>query len=76
MTSPLFRAREWLADRYRWAQYPRQQFIPKQSPPPIFEHQMPLYLRFGLVVFSLPAIILAAVALFFVGLLFWAIVTA
>jgi hypothetical protein len=76
MPSTLFRVREWLADRYRWAQYPRQRFIPKQAPPPFFQHQMPLYLRFGLIVFSLPALIVAAIALAFVGLLFWAIFTA
>lgn len=26
------RFREWLADRFAWAQYPRQQFIPHQQP--------------------------------------------
>jgi hypothetical protein len=76
MPSTLFRAREWLADRYRWAQYPRQRFIPKQAPPPFFQHQMPLYLRFGLVCFGLVAISLAGIVLAFVGLIFWAIVTA
>lgn len=27
------RVREWFADRFRWAQYPKQQFIPRVAPP-------------------------------------------
>lgn len=73
--SILFRAQEWLADRVTWVQYPR---IRRLNPPPrqVFQHAMPWPLRALLVLVGSGALLVCAVALFFLGLLAWAAITA
>lgn len=66
------RAQEWLAEPLPFVQFPRQQLLPRQPAPPFFKHAMPLYLRFGLVVFGMVAIGVALVVLGFIALLVWA----
>lgn len=57
-------------------QYPRQQLLPRQAVPPLFKIAMPWEARGLLMLFGLVAIFLAGCVLFFVGVFFWAIITA
>lgn len=68
------RIQEWLADRVSWVQYPqiRRSAIKRH----LFLNQMPGPLRAGLVLYGVAALAACAIALFFLGLLFWAIFTA
>lgn len=76
MATPLwFRVREWWADHVKSAQYPRPILV-SPAREPFFNNAMPLYLRFGLVVLGLVLLLAAALVLFFVGLLVWAMITA
>jgi hypothetical protein len=68
------RAHTWLADHFRWVQYPR--VSPFQRRFPFFETAMPWPLRVGLVLFGVIALAICAIALFFLGLLTWAAITA
>jgi hypothetical protein len=76
MTSPWFRFREWLASRYRWAQYPRQRFIPQQARPPFFKHAIPWEARVLLSLLGGLAVLTGIMVLLAVVLLSWAFVTA
>ncbi len=60
----------------RWVQYPR--IVPRSQNARLafFKTQMPWPLRVGLVVIGSVLLMVCAVALFFLGLLFWAVFTA
>lgn len=70
-----FRVQEWLAERYRFVQFPHQQLLPRRPPPPFFRNDLPWYLRFGLAVFGLVAIGIAVVVIGGIALLTWATLT-
>lgn len=65
------RVHTWLADRLSWVQYPR--VSPFQRRYPFFKTAMPWPTRVGLVLFGLVVLAVCAVAMFFLGLLFWAL---
>ena len=69
------RLQEWAADRVSWVQYPDIRYM-RNRPGLMFKTQMPWEKRVALVVFGVTALAACAVALFLLGLLFWAIVTA
>ncbi|WP_150102988.1 hypothetical protein [Sideroxydans lithotrophicus] len=63
-----FRLRDWLADRVRGIQYPRQQYMPQSTQRPFFRYQMPLWqriaaLQLGLFT-TLAGLLLSAAGLF------------
>lgn len=68
------RIQEWLADRVSWVQYPQIRRSPIKRR--LFLNQMPGPLRVGLVLYGAAALVVCTIALFFLGLLFWAIFTA
>ena len=68
------RIQTWLADRLSWVQYPRVSPFVRRYP--FFSNAMPWPLRFGLVLFGVVALVVCAIALFFIGLLFWAVIAA
>lgn len=68
------RAHEWLADHVSWVQYPNVRAENGRSFG--WKYEMPWYQRMWLVVMGLGLIGFSAVALFFLGVLFWAIFTA
>jgi hypothetical protein len=68
-----FRLHEWLADRTSWVQYPSLRVKPAV---PVFKHPLPWSTRALLVLFAMIVLPLCAIALFFLGLLFWAMLTA
>lgn len=68
------RVHEWLADHVSWVQYPDVRAGNRRSL--FWKYEMPWYQRMGLVVMGLGLIGVSAVALFFLGLLFWAAFTA
>ncbi len=77
MPNLVFRTHEWLAERCSFIQFPRQQLIPRQGPPPgFFKHAMPLYLRFGLAVFGIILIGAAVFGLGVVAVVVWAAIKA
>jgi hypothetical protein len=64
------RAQEWLADRVNWVQYPNINPTHRKAQRlQFFKTEMPLATRVGLVLFG------CAVAMFFLGLIFWAVIT-
>jgi hypothetical protein len=67
------RAHEWLADHVSWVQYPRITPMRRVS---FFKTQMPWPTRVALVLFGSTTLVICAIALFFLGLLFWAALTA
>jgi len=67
----LYRAQGWLADNFRWAQYPREQLLPRVPAPSVPWEQRALLAMLGVVL-----ILIAAVLAFFVSMLFWAMFTA
>lgn len=73
MTSLTNRAQDWLAQRTRVVPFSPSRVIER---PGLFKEQMPLFLRFFLVVAGLVLIGVALVALGFLGLFFWALITA
>jgi hypothetical protein len=76
MRSLITRIHERLAERYRFIQYPRQQYLPRQPRRAFFRHDMPLYLRFWLVIAGTVLVGISAVVITLVGLLAYAMVTA
>lgn len=76
MASVLFRTHDWIAHRVRWVQYPR--IVPRTANARLsfFKTQMPWPLRVLLVVIGVVVLIGCAIALFFLGVLFWAVITA
>lgn len=68
------RVHEWLADHVSWVQYPNVRAEHGRSL--FWKYEMPWYQRMGLVVMGLGLIGISAVALFFLGILFLAAVTA
>lgn len=73
--SPIDRVHEWLADRISWVQYPNVQ-VTEGTRSPFWAYEMPWYQRMGLVVMGMVLLGVCAIALFFLGVLFWAAVTA
>lgn len=69
------RFQEWAADRVSWVQYPDIRNM-RNRPGLMFKTQMPWEKRMLLVVFGFAALAICAVGLFFLGLLFWAAITA
>lgn len=67
-----FRVHEWLAERVKWIQYPNV----SGNQRPLFKTAMPWSTRILLVLFGFIILIVCAIALFFLGLLFWAVITA
>lgn len=61
------RVREWFADRFGWAQYPKQQFIPARPAPSdlVTREQSLLYFVIGLM-WGIPALLLMGFAVFIV----------
>lgn len=57
-----------------WVQYPRIRRVGARTP--FFKHQAPWYLRMALVVVGGSTLAACAIALFFLGLLAWAAITA
>lgn len=68
------RAHEWLADRVSWVQYPNVRAEHGRSL--VWKYEMPWYQRMALVVMGVGLIGVSAIALFFLGVLFWAVLTA
>lgn len=68
----MFRFHEWVAERVSWVQYPNVRTEPDA---PFFKHQMPASTRAFVVLVSLIVLVVCAVALFFLALMFWAILT-
>jgi hypothetical protein len=68
-----FRIHEWLAEHVKWIQYPGVQAV---SSSPFFKNQMHWSTRMMLVLLGCIVLIVCAIALFFLGLFFWAIITA
>lgn len=68
------RAHEWLADHVSWVQYPN--IRPAGPAPSVWKNQMPWSTRALLVLIGAVAVVVSAVALFFLGLLAWAAITA
>lgn len=66
-----FRIHEWFADHVKWIQYPGV----KQSRP-LFNTEMPWSTRVLLVLFGVITLVICAIALFFLGVFFWAVITA
>jgi hypothetical protein len=64
-----------LAERYRWAQYPRQQLLPRQAPPPFFKVPMAWEARGLLVLFGSLGVAVGVVGLLVAGFVLWAIIT-
>lgn len=64
---------EWLADRISWIQYPG---VSAAVAHPLFKWGMPWPTRMMLVLVGGLVLLLCAVALFFLGVLAWAAVTA
>jgi hypothetical protein len=74
MSLSLFqRAQEWLADRVDWVQYPNVRTSNQRSL--FWKYEMPWYQRMALAVMGFGFIGVSLIALFFLGLLFWALVT-
>lgn len=50
---------EWLADRFRWVQYPAPQVIPAKKKPPFWrwKHQMPWEMRVSIGAVAIAALI-------------------
>ena len=69
------RLQEWAADRFAWVQYPDVRNMRNRNRL-MFKTQMPWEKRVALVVFGFGALAACTVALFFLGLLFWAIIKA
>ena len=70
----LHRAQEWLADRIGWVQYPNIRAAGASVS--MWKTQMPWSTRALLVLFGAIAVVVSALALFFLGLLAWAAITA
>ena len=69
-----FRAHEWLADRVSWVQYPElRRLSPKRR---LFRNEMPWTTRAMLILIGSVLLLGCAVALFFLGVLSWAAITA
>lgn len=68
------RAHEWLADHVSWVQYPDVRAERGRSL--FWKYEMPWYQRMWLVVMGFGLIGFSAIAMFFLGVLFWAIFTA
>jgi hypothetical protein len=66
-----FRIHEWFAERVKWVQYPGV-----STDGPLFRTAMPWSTRILLVLFGVILLVLCAIALFFLGLLAWAVITA
>ncbi|QIY81509.1 hypothetical protein [Chromobacterium violaceum] len=70
MRYPLrYQVQEWLAERVRWVQYPRQQFIPKRPAPNPGKLSIDDFLKlavFGYVAWILLAPVLAVLGFAFV----------
>lgn len=73
MKSFIYRAHEWLADHCKWVQYPNVREAQRR---PLFKHLMPWSTRALLVLFAVVILPLCAIAMFFLGVLTWATVTA
>jgi hypothetical protein len=70
------RAQEWLADRVNWVQYPNINPTHRKAQRlQFFKTEMPLATRVGLVLFGCVTLAICAVAMFFLGLIFWAVIT-
>lgn len=67
-----FRIHEWFAERVKWVQYPD---VSTESRP-LFRTAMPWSTRILLALFGFIILVICAIALFFLGLLFWAVITA
>jgi hypothetical protein len=72
--SILFRVQDWLADRVSWVQYPQiRRLSPRRA---LFRHAMPWPTRVLLILVGTSTLLACAIALFFLGLLAWATITA
>ena len=67
-----FRIHEWLAERVKWIQYPGVSAETR----PLFRNAMPWSTRVLLVLFGSILLVVCAIALFFLGILGWAVITA
>jgi hypothetical protein len=76
MRAALFSVREWFAENFSGAQYPKQQLLPRQPAPPFFKHQMPFWKRYLLLLIGLIALGVAALLAFAIGMIVWAAFTA
>jgi hypothetical protein len=70
----LTRTQEWLADRISWVQYPNIRAASANAS--IWKTQMPWTTRALLVLVGVVTLAVTAGALFFIGLLAWATITA
>jgi hypothetical protein len=76
MQRTIYRLHEWLAERIPGMQYPKPLVITRVPAPPLFQHQMPFWKRYLLILFACFAIPIGLALLFLVGLFFWAMFTA
>ena len=61
------RVREWFADRFRWAQYPQQQFIPvRPAPSDLVTWEESLLFFVISLMLGMPALLLMGFAVFVV----------
>ena len=67
-----FRFHELVAERVPWVQYPS---VAPEPRAPFFRNQIPASTRAMIVLVSLIVLALCSIALFFLGLLFWALLT-
>jgi len=71
MRSLTFRAQEWLADHFRWAQYPRQQILPRHPTAPFFRTAMPWELRGLLALVGSLFVLVGVASLAAIALIVW-----
>jgi hypothetical protein len=77
MRSTLFAVRDWMAERFSSVQYPPQRVAQSHAPGFFgFKYRMPLAMRFGLFMLSIFTLLFCAVALCFLGVILWAVITA
>jgi hypothetical protein len=76
MASVIHRIHDRAAERLRWVQFPRQRFVPLHVRAPFFRHAMPWPTRVTLAVISVVVLLFSTIALFFLGLLIWALFAA
>ena len=71
------RIQDWLADRVSWVQYPHIRPISRNvQKPGFFKNRMPFSTRAALVLFGVATLVASSIVLFFLGLFFWAVITA
>lgn len=68
-----YKLHEWAAEHFTWVQYPD---VKNMNAQPFFKYAMPFHYRVGLIVLGLVVLMFCAVALFFLGIIFHAILTA